>query len=275
MKNSANTSDAAGFASVGRQTYDAWSLILLYMRRRDYLVATGSAVISSAFAGCIGGDGGNGDDGGDETGMLATRVTDQPGDIADFESCVVTITEIRLKPSEEGTETEEGDDDDEDEGTPEETATPEETETEAEDTEAEDEDEDEGEVVYEIDSAEADLVELQDGNTQLVDEREIETDEYEYMKLTVSEVNGTLKDGSDTEVDTPGNAPLKFNESFEIRANTRTTFTADFTPVKRGQQNSYILQPVASGVEVSYEDVEADESTEEATDEQTEEPTEA
>jgi hypothetical protein len=118
-------------------------------------------------------------------------------------------------------------------------------------------------------------VELQDGNTQLVDERDIETGEYEYMKLTVSEVNGTLKDGGETEVDTPGNAPLKFNESFEIRANTRTVFTADFTPVKRGQQNSYILQPVASGVEVSYEDVGTDDGTENGTDEQTETPTEA
>lgn len=219
------------------------------MRRREYLVATGSAVVGSAFAGCLGdGNGGSG------TGTLATRVTDQPGDISDFESCVVTITEIRLKPSEDGDDDTE---DDGDEDTAEETDTPEGTEAESTDTEAdgEDDDEDESEEVYEVDSAEADLVELQDGNTQLIDEREIDTGEYEYMKLTVSEVDGTLKEGGDAEVDTPGNAPLKFNESFEIRADTRTVFTADFTPVKRGQQNSYILQPVADGVEVEYEDI--------------------
>jgi hypothetical protein len=242
-----------------------------YMRRRDYLVATGSAVAASAFAGCMGGNGGNGSDGGD-SGLLATRVTDQPGDIDDFESCVVTITAIRLKPAEEDGEGTE------DEGTADETETPEETPTESEGTETEGDEEDdeaEDEVVYEVDDVEADLVELQDGNTKLVDEREIETGEYEYMKLTVSEVNGTLKDGGETEVDTPGNAPLKFNESFEIRANTRTVFTADFTPVKRGQQNSYILQPVASGVEVSYEDVDTDDGTENGTDAQTETPTEA
>lgn len=232
------------------------------MRRRDYLVATGSAVVGSAFAGCLG-DG----SGGSETGMLSTRVTDQPGDIDDFESCVVTISEIRLKPSTED------DEDDTDEETAEATDTPEgtatestETESDGEEEEEEDDGEDEGEEVYEIDAAEADLVELQDGNTQLIDDREIETGEYEYMKLTVTNVEGTLEDGGDTEVDTPGNAPLKFNESFEIRASTRTTFTADFTPVKRGQQNSYILQPVASGVEVNYEDVGTADGTENSTD---------
>jgi hypothetical protein len=223
--------------------------------------------------------GGNGDDdgnGGNDSGILATRVTDQPGDIDDFESCVVTITAIRLKPAEDDGEGTEGD------GTADGTETPEETPTESEGTETEGDDDDEeaedeaeDEVVYEVDDVEADLVDLQDGNTQLVDERDIETGEYEYMKLTVSEVNGTLKDGGETEVDTPGNAPLKFNESFEIRANTRTVFTADFTPVKRGQQNSYILQPVASGVEVSYEDVGTDDGTENGTDAQTETPTEA
>jgi hypothetical protein len=75
--------------------------------------------------------GGNGDDdgnGGNDSGILATRVTDQPGDIDDFESCVVTITAIRLKPAEddgEGTE---------DDGTADGTETPEETPTESEGT---------------------------------------------------------------------------------------------------------------------------------------------
>jgi len=34
--------------------------------------------------------------------MLATRVTDQPGDVSDFEFCVGIITELRLKPAGEG-----------------------------------------------------------------------------------------------------------------------------------------------------------------------------
>ena len=65
--------------------------------------------------------------------------------------------------------------------------------------------------------------------------------------------NGDSGSGGEAEVDTPGNAPLKFDESFEVRAETRTVFTADFTPVKRGQQDSYILKPVAEGVEVEYD----------------------
>jgi len=36
------------------------------------------------------------------TGTLSTAVTDQPGDIADFEFCVGTVTELRLEPAGEG-----------------------------------------------------------------------------------------------------------------------------------------------------------------------------
>ena len=56
----------------------------------------------------------------------------------------------------------------------------------------------------------------------------------------------------DAAVETPGEAPLKFDERFEIRADTRKTFTADSTPVRRGRSGSYVLQPVADGVEVAY-----------------------
>jgi hypothetical protein len=106
------------------------------------------------------------------TGTLATQVTDQPGDIADFESCIVTIEGIWLKPI-DGTETE----------------------------------------------------------------------------------SATMTDG-EAEVDTPGNALLQFTRQLEVREGQRTVFTGDFTPVKRGQTSRYLLQPVASGTEVSYETVE-------------------
>lgn len=188
------------------------------MQRREYLAATGAAVVGTALAGCTGGS----------TGTLATRVTDQPGDISDFETCVVTITEIRIKPAAEG---DDGDGEDE---------------ADAEDT-------------YDVDDAEADLVELQNGNTKLVGELDVETGEYEYLKLAVSNVDATLENGSDADVSTPGDAPLKFNQSFEIRDGERTTFTADFTPVKQGQSGGYVLQPVADGTEVSYESEGTDE----------------
>ena len=185
------------------------------MRRREYLIAASGAVLGTGLAGCLGGNGDGGS--GDSTGTLATRVTDQPGDIADFESCVVTVTEIRVKPSESGA-TKDG-----------ETATKTEA---AEAAGADDEEMDsdgEGEARIDVDDAEADLVELQDEKTELVSEAELETGEYEYLKLEVSDVDAELSGGGEAEVDTPGNAPLKFDESFEVRAGTRTVFTADFT----------------------------------------------
>lgn len=52
----------------------------------------GSAVVGSALlAGCSGSGG--------DTGTLATRVSDQPGAISDFETRIVTIAGIRVKPA--------------------------------------------------------------------------------------------------------------------------------------------------------------------------------
>ena len=205
--------------------------------RRQYVKTIGAVGAASTvgLAGCSG-------NGGTATGTLATQVTDQPGDIADFESCVVTIQGIWLKPI-EGTETEsatmtDGEDgvDEQDEG---------------------DVDESDAREYHEFDEAqEADLVELQDGNTDLVDERDVAAQDYAFLQLDVSGVEGTLADGGEAEVDTPGNAPLQFKHQFEVREGQRTTFTGDFTPVKRGQTNRYLLQPVASGTDVSYEAVE-------------------
>ena len=193
--------------------------------RRAYLGATGMAAAAlSGLAGCLGG-GGSG-----ETGTLATEVKDQPGDIADFESCVVTIEGIWVAPSGEGTTT---------------------TDTASADGEETDDD---GREYYQFDEPqESDLVQLQDGNTKLVDEQELSTGEYAFLQLDVTGVDATLAEGGEATVTTPGEAPLKFNAAFEIRAEETTTFTADFTPVKRGQTGSYIFQPVASGVSVAYE----------------------
>lgn len=183
--------------------------------RRTYLAIAGTAAAGMAgFAGCLGGS----------TGTLATRVTDQPGDIEDFESCVVTVVGMWLGP--EGVET--GDEEGE----------------EPADREYHEYD----------DPQDADLVELRGDVTQLVDERDLETATYEFLQLDVDEVDATLEDGSDATVEVPGEAPLTFDERFEIREDNRTVFTADFTPVKRGQADGYILQPVAEGITVEYRD---------------------
>ncbi|WP_096396015.1 DUF4382 domain-containing protein [Halorubrum trapanicum] len=228
--------------------------------RRTYLRATGAAALGAAgLAGCVG----------RATGTLATQVTDQPADIGDFESLVVTVEGFWLGPEGAETDAEDadgnetdtdggGDDADTDDGS----ADGNETDA-GEDTDDE-EDAAEGREYFEFDEPqEADLVELQNGETQLIDERELRTGEYPYLQLDVSSADGTLTDGSDATVDLPGNAPLKFNEAFEIRENTRTTFTADFAPVLRGN-GRYLLRPVPSGIEVEYEesaDSEADGSS--------------
>jgi hypothetical protein len=220
--------------------------------RRAYLKSVGAvgAVGMVGLSGCSGGSDGSTD----ATGTLTTEVTDQPGDIADFESCLVTITGIWLKTAGDSEPTDDGE-------TAETTETAEPTETTegtaddevTEQTES-DVDESDGREYYEFDEPqEADLVELQDGNTSLVDEREVPVATYEYLQLDVTGVEGTLDNGDDATVETPGNAPLQFKEEFEIREDETTTFVGDFTPVKRGRTNRYLLQPVASGTEVRYE----------------------
>jgi hypothetical protein len=233
--------------------------------RRTYLQATTAAVVGAVgVTGCLGlsDDGGDGGSGG-ETGTLATQVTDDPGDIEDFQSCVVTIVGYWLGPAPDGEGTVGGD------GT---TAADDGTATESDDgtatlsegTPPEDVD---GEREYhELDEpAEADLVKLQDGATQLLAEDELATGEHAFLQLDTDGVDATLNDGSEPTVDFPGEAPVTFNEAFEIRADTRTTFTADFTPVKRGRTGKYVIQPVPSGIEVVYEAVEDDGTAEDGT----------
>jgi len=208
--------------------------------RRQYLKTLGAvgAAATVGLAGCAGEA--------SATGTLATAVTDQPGDIADFESCVVTIQGIWLKPAAEGTATDEDDGTDDADGG---------SDSEAVQTQAaEDVDESDAREYHEFDEPqEADLVQLQNGNTQLVDDREVEVGSYEFLQLDVSGVEGTLEGGGEAQVDTPGNAPLQFKQAFEVRENQRTRFVADFTPVKRGRTDRYLLQPVATNTEVSYE----------------------
>ena len=56
---------------------------------------------------------------------------------------------------------------------------------------------------------------------------------------------------NDAAVETSGEVLLKSDGRFETRADTRATSTADFTPAGRGRSGSYVLRPVADGVEVA------------------------
>ncbi len=222
------------------------------LNRRSYLQATGVAALGTAgLAGCVG----------RATGTLATRITDQPADIGDFESLLVTIEGIWLGPegavsgAEDDEQETDGDNDETDDGEIDEDG---DGDANGADDDGDDETEPAGREYYEFDEPEtADLVELQGEATQLIDERELSVASYQFLQLRVSDVDGTLTDGSEATVDLPGDAPLTFNAAFEVREDTRTSFTADFAPVRRGT-GSYVLRPVPEGIEVSYEEAEGD-----------------
>lgn len=172
------------------------------LNRRTYLRALGTVPIVGAAAGCLGGG---------DTGTLATHVSDQPGDIDDFDTLLIQVNGIRVKP------------------------------------------EDDELMRFDAD-AEVDLTELVGEASELIDETELETGRYEFLQLEAEATEATLSGGGSATVDLPGDAPLKFNKAFEIRSDQTTSFTADFTPVKQGQTDRYVLQPVADEVTVSYED---------------------
>lgn len=253
--------------------------------RRTYLKTTGLATAGMVgLAGCAGGDGtGSGGDGtngdgtdGDDTdgetafGTLSTSVTDQPSAIDDFESLTVTLVGIWIKPAGGDGDSQEMDDDEEmnDSQTSMNESDDEMNESD-EDMEGEEMDEEDQEDVEDDEGGddtgrryiefeepqEADLVQLQGSSTKLIDETEVEAGDYEFLQLDVSSTRGVLTDGSDANVRTPGEAPLKFNKSFEVRADQTTRFIADFAPNKRGQ-NGYIIRPVATSTTVLYGDEE-------------------
>jgi len=301
--------------------------------RRSYLKTTGLATAGMiGLAGCTGdGDladsnGGADGDGGSETGVLSTSVTDQPNDIGDFESLTVTIDGIWIKPADAADGSDDSDETDDetsdDEDTDSESADDTDTEESAgdngngdddaddsddagnsddaddsddagnsddaddsDDAGIDDEDDEEAPDGGDVDQGqgrryiefdepqEADLVQLQGDNTQLIDETEVDVGTYLFLQLNVSNTEGVLADdGSEADVETPGNAPLQFKSEFDIRADEQTRFVADFAPLRRGRGSSYIIRPVATGTKVLYGDEEytADDGEDEEHDDSTE-----
>lgn len=171
------------------------------IKRRSYVKSLGAIPIVGATTGCLGGG---------DTGVLATHVSDQPGDIADFDTLLIQVNGIRVKPQE-------------------------------------------GDIDELVADAEVDLTKLTGEASELVDESELETGTYEFLQLEAEATEATLSGGGSATVDLPGDAPLKFEMEFEIRSEETTAFIADFTPVKQGETDRYVLQPVADEVEVIYE----------------------
>jgi hypothetical protein len=65
---------------------------MMDIKRRSYLKALGTVPIIGAVAGCSGGG---------DTGTLATHVSDQPTDIGDFETLLIQVNGIRVKPEDD------------------------------------------------------------------------------------------------------------------------------------------------------------------------------
>ena len=258
------------------------------MNRRTYIEGLGAVAATGALAGCTG-DGNGSDDsdgsiGTDDTsgdddaeyGLLSTSITDQPNDIDHFESLVVTIDGIWVKPdggededSASGNDDPDGEDSESDPDDEAETdgetadqdddGEQDDVEEDEDDEEVEDVDQSSGRYYIEFDEPqEADLVDLQGAETQLIDETDLAVGEYQFLQLDIAETNGVLTDGEEANVETPGNAPLQFKHAFEIRSEERTRFIADFAPFQTGRGQRYRIRPVATGTQVLYGDEEYD-----------------
>jgi hypothetical protein len=232
-----------------------------------------------------------------ESGTVNFYVSDRPNDMDDFEHLNVTVTAVRfhlVDSTANGTDDENATVTPDGtvtgtatngtatatatatpNGTVTATATPtpvaDEAENESEDepVEEDDRDEDAGErdddgedgrwVVREVNATTVDLTRLRGANATLVDAFDLPAGEYNQVVLEVSETNGTLTDGSSTEVKLPSER-LKLNQRFVVGNGEEVDFVYDVTVHKAGNSGMYILRPVASesGTDVPIERVDDD-----------------
>lgn len=126
-------------------------------------------------------------------------------------------------------------------------------------------------VETEVNNTTVDLTELQGANATKLDTLTVENGTYDKTFLYVTAVNGTLKDGSSTDVKLPSNK-LQLTTEFTVGDGEELDYVFDITVVKRGQSGSYNIKPVASesgtGDEVDIEDVDEGEATDDDEDEE-------
>jgi hypothetical protein len=217
------------------------------------LVALMLVTAGCSFGGTGPGDSGEPSDGtsGDAVGTINFYISDQPGAIEDFEHLNVTVSQVEFRRA--GSE-----DDDEDGSTPtDNTAT---TSAGATDEEMDDS----GVQRFDIDDRTVDLTRLKGDNATLLEEFEVENGTYTQVRISVSDINGTLTDGSSADVKLPSEK-LRINQQFVVGNNESVDFVYDITVIKRGQSGSYNIQPVASesGTDVPIDRVDDDEDADE------------
>ena len=239
------------------------------------LVALMLVTAGCSFGGTGPGDSGEPSDGtsGDAVGTINFYISDQPGAIEDFEHLNVTISQVEFRKA--GSEDEETD---EDEPSPtNNTATTSAGATDAEegDDEEMDDEMDDGSVQrFDIDDRTVDLTRLKGENATLLEEFEVENGTYTQVRISVSDINGTLTDGSSAEVKLPSEK-LRINQQFVVGNNESVDFVYDINVVKRGNSGAYNIQPVASesGTDVPINRVDEDDEDEEMGDDDGEETT--
>ena len=120
---------------------------------------------------------------------------------------------------------------------------------------ADDDDSDEW-VEYAVDNRTVDLTELKGANATKLSSLNVSNGTYDKVFVYVSEVNGTLNDGSDQRVKLPS-GKLQLTSAFTVGDGEAVDFVFDITAVKAGNSGKYILKPVISesGTDVEIDDV--------------------
>ena len=210
------------------------------------------------------------EDGDTETEDAGTEVDDTENGTettAEVNTTDSTVTETETPDADdeadEETESDEGDGADEDE------ADDEDDDTDEADDAGEDDDTDEADdagddadeagdewVEYEVDNRTVDLTQLKGANATKLSSLEVPNGSYDKVFVYVSEVDGTLNDGSDQRVKLPS-GKLQLNSGFTVGNGEEVDFVFDITAVKAGNSGKYILKPVISesGTDVEIDDV--------------------
>jgi hypothetical protein len=126
-----------------------------------------------------------------------------------------------------------------------------------------DSEEDSSWVVHDVNSTTMDLTELQGDNATLLSQMELQNGTYTQVRIHITEVNGTLTDGTQVNVKLPSNK-LKLNSAFTIGDGEEVDFVYDATVFKAGKSGKYILKPVASesGTDVPINSIDKEQESE-------------
>lgn len=88
-----------------------------------------------------------------------------------------------------------------------------------------------------------DLVDVENDQGTQIDERELPPGRYSFLQLDVSDTDSS-RDGDSVTIELPAGAPLTFDTAFEIREDATTTVHVAVTAVRRGDSETFLLQPV-------------------------------